>query len=308
MIKVAITGADSPQAGELLRILVNHPEVILTTLSAPGKEGMSITSVHHGLIGEEKMNFSGPLSMTPDCNVVFICGNSMTAAEFSALQLARPDLRTVIINNIPNLDYERLGVVYGLPEINRKMLVRGATSAIVPSPIASAVLTALYPLALSMLLNDSLEIEVTAPADVLAQWGTIAPKEIRTIINQNQPSFVKEIGMKTEVSDNERKMRSVITLSCPIALEQIQELYEMYDDHNFAFPIISSSDESEVIGTNKCVISYSKPDDSTLCLEVVADPRMRGGAGEAVHIMNLLFGLHEKTGLALKASTYNVGK
>lgn len=308
MIKVAITGADSPQAGELLRILVNHPEVILTTLSAPGKEGMSITSVHHGLIGEEKMNFSGPLSMTPDCNVVFICGNSMTAAEFSALQLARPDLRTVIINNIPNLDYERLGVVYGLPEINRKMLVRGATSAIVPSPIASAVLTALYPLALNMLLNDSLEIEVSAPADVLAQWGTKAPKEIRTILNQNQPSFVKEIGMKTEVSDNERKMRSVITLSCPIALEQIQELYEMYDDHNFAFPIISSSDESEVIGTNKCVISYSKPDDSTLRLEVVADPRMRGGAGEAVHIMNLLFGLHEKTGLALKASTYNVGK
>lgn len=308
MIKVAITGADSPQAGELLRILVNHPEVIITTLSAPGKEGMSVTSVHHGLIGEEKMNFSGPLSMTPDCSVVFICGNSMTAAEFSALQLARPDLRTILMDNISSLDYERMGVVYGLPEINRKMLVRGAVSARVPSPIASAVLTALYPLAMNMLLNDTLEIEVHAPADVLANSKEAAEKEIEEILNHNQPSFTKKIILKGVESDNERAMRSVMTLSCPIALEQIQDIYEIYDDHNFAFPIISTSAENEVMGTNKCVITYSKPDDSTLKIEAVADPRLRGGAGEAVHIMNLLFGLHEKTGLALKASSYNVGK
>ncbi|MDE7438379.1 MAG: hypothetical protein K2M93_07830 [Muribaculaceae bacterium] len=308
MIKVAITGADTPQAGELLRILVNHPEVIITTLSAPGKEGISVTSVHHGLIGEEKMNFTGPLSMTPDCDVVFICGNSMTAAEFSALQLARPDLRTIMVDSINHLDHERMGVVYGLPEINRKMLVRGAVSARVPSPIASAVLTALYPIANNMLLNDSLEIDVNAPADVLDKEKAVAEKEINEILNNSQPSFDKQIVLNTVVSDNERAMRSVMTLSCAIALEQIQDIYEIYDDHNFAFPIISSSAENEVMGTNKCVITYSKPDDSTLRIEAVADPRLRGGAGEAVHIMNLLFGLHEKTGLALKASSYNVGK
>lgn len=308
MIKVAVTGADSPQAGELLRILVNHPEVILTTLSAPGKEGMAVTSVHHGLIGEEKMNFTGPLSMTPDCNVVFICGNSMTAAEFSALQLARPDLRTIIVDGIDNLDYERLGVVYGLPEINRKMLVRGAISARVPSPIASPILTALYPIAFNMLLNDSLKIRVSAPEDIIEKYKHISEKEIAETLAAIQLSFNNEINLETENSDNERKMKTVITLSCPVALEQIQDLYEMYDDHNFAYPIISASAENEVMGTNKCVISYTKPDDSTLRLEVIADPRMRGGAGEAVHIMNLLFGLHEKTGLALKASTYHVGK
>lgn len=308
MIKVAVTGADSPMAGELLRILVNHPEVIITTLSAPGKEGMTVTSVHHGLIGEEKMNFSGPLSMTPDCSIVFICGNSMTAAEFSALQLARPDLRTIIIDGISNLDYDRFGVVYGLPEINRKMLVRGAVSARVPSPIASAVLTALYPLAMNMLLNDSLRIEVTAPADILKANTRSSEKQIEDVLSSNQPSFTEKINLITDEANGEREMKCTITLSCPIALEQIQDIYEIYDDHNFAYPIISSSTKSEVMGTDKCVISYSKPDDSTLRLEVVADPRMRGGAGEAVHIMNLLFGLHEKTGLALKASTYNVGK
>lgn len=304
MIKVAITGADSPEAGELIRILVNHPEVIITTVSAPGREGLSVTSVHHGLIGELKLNFSGPLSMTPDCSVIFVCGNSMTAAEFSALQLARPDIKTVIVDAIPNLDSERLGVVYGLPEINRKPLVRGAVSAMVPSPVASVVLAALYPLSLHMLLNDSLKVRLSAPSDIIIKDKETVGKEIVSVLSQTQLSFGNKIDMKFSESDNSRKMKADITLSCPVAIEQINEIYDMYDDHNFAFPISSSVSDIEVCGTNKCVISLHKDDDSTLRIEAVADPRMRGGAGEAVHIMNLLFGLHEKTGLALKASEF----
>lgn len=304
MIKVAITGADSPEAGELIRILVNHPEVIITTLSAPGLEGRSVTSFHHGLIGELKLNFSGPLSMTPDCSVIFVCGNSMTAAEFSALQLARPDIKTVIVKAIPNLDIERLGVVYGLPEINRKPLVRGTVSAIVPTPLASVILVALYPLSLHMLLNDSLKIRVSAPADILSTDKGLAKKEITDMLSQTQLSFGDKIDLEFSESDSNRKMKADITLSCPVSIEQINEIYEMYDDHNFAFPISSTVSDIEVCGTNKCVISLHKDDDSTLSIEAVADPRMRGGAGEAVHIMNLLFGLHEKTGLALKASEF----
>lgn len=304
MIKAAITGADTPEAGELLRILANHPEVIVTTLCAPGKEGLAVSSVHHGLIGELKLNFSGPLSMTPDCSVIFVCGNSMTAAEFSALQLARPDIRTVIIGDIPNLDTERIGVVYGLPEINRKPLVRGAVSAIVPSPIASVVLTALYPLALNMLINDSLEIDVVAPEDIISRDSGNAKQEIVEVLSQTQLSFGNNLKMSYTASDSIRKMKAVMTLSCPVTIEQIQEIFEIYNDHNFSFPIASSVCENEVIGTNKCIISLRKPSDTALRLEVVADPRMRGGAGEAVHIMNLLFGLHEKTGLALKASEF----
>ena len=304
MIKVAITGADSPDAGELLRILVNHPEVIVTTVSAPGREGLSVTSVHHGLIGELKMNFSGPLPMTPDCSIVFVCGNSMTAAEFSALQLARPDIRSVIVDAIPNLDTERLGVVYGLPEINRKPLVRGAVSAMVPSPAASVVLTALYPLATHMLLNDSVKVSVSLPPDILQKDKGHAQKEIARILSQTQLSFSDNFNLELKAIDGERCMKADISLSCPVSIEQIHEMYEIYDDHNFAFPVSSVVNVKEVSGTDKCVISLNKPDDSTLRIEAVADPRMRGGAGEAVHIMNLLFGLHEKTGLALKASDF----
>lgn len=304
MIKVAITGADAPEAGELLRILVNHPEVVITTVSAPGREGLSVTTVHHGLIGELRMNFSGPLSMTPDCSVIFVCGNSMTAAEFSALQLARPDIRTIIMRPLPNLDTERLGIVYGLPEINRKSLVRGAVSAIVPSPLASVVLTALYPLALHMLLNDSLKVKVNAPEDILSVDNGNAKKEIISTLSQTQLSFANNLDIEFVESEGKRFMRANISLSCPVTIDQINEIYEMYDDHNFAFPVSHSVSEKEVCGTDKCVLSLQKTNDTTLNIEAVADPRMRGGAGEAVHIMNLLFGLHEKTGLALKASDF----
>ena len=76
-------------------------------------------------------------------------------------------------------------------------------------------------------------------------------------------------------------MKADISLSCPVSIEQIHEMYEIYDDHNFAFPVSSVVNVKEVSGTDKCVISLNKPDDSTLRIEAVADPRMRGGAGEA---------------------------
>ena len=205
---------------------------------------------------------------------------------------------------IPNLDTERLGVVYGLPEINRKPLVRGAVSAMVPSPAASVVLTALYPLATHMLLNDSVKVSVSLPSDILQKDKGNAQKEIARILSQTQLSFSENFNLELKAIDGERCMKADISLSCPVSIEQIHEMYEIYDDHNFAFPVSSVVNVKEVSGTDKCVISLNKPDDSTLRIEAVADPRMRGGAGEAVHIMNLLFGLHEKTGLALKASDF----
>ena len=96
-----------------------------------------------------------------------------------------------------------------------------------------------------------------------------------------------------------------IRLECQPDLEQILQMYEeVYDDHNFTSIVTSPVNPIETEGTNKVIISISKPDAATLCLDIVADGRMRGGAGEAVHLLNLLFALHEQTGLKLKASRY----
>ncbi|MDE5675381.1 MAG: N-acetyl-gamma-glutamyl-phosphate reductase, partial [Muribaculaceae bacterium] len=71
MIKVGIIGADTPEAGELLRLLINHPEVEVETLYAPLLAGRQVSSCHHGFIGERSMNFTDRLDLSK-IDAVFI--------------------------------------------------------------------------------------------------------------------------------------------------------------------------------------------------------------------------------------------
>ncbi len=304
MIKVAVSGADTSSAGELIRLLVNHPEVDILSLAAPGKEGKPVTSVHHGLQGEIKLNFSGTINTSPLPNVIFICGNSMSAAEYKSIRHAHPEMKSIIIDPLAALDNKASGVVYGLSEINRKLLVRGATAAVVPSPPASLALVALYPLALHMLINNSLKINVKLPADLIPGHSDRSRVELKEMLNDVQRSFTGVPEVMFEESDDPRHMELDIEMECPLDLEQLLDLYAMYDDHNFALPMLSEVRSKDVTGTEKTLMKISKESDGRLHLHAVADPRMRGGAGEAVHVMNLLCGLHEKTGLALKASEF----
>lgn len=304
MINVGITGADTKVAGEIIRILVNHPEVEMTILSAPGKEGIPVNAYHHGLIGKTDFRFSGPLPINPRCDVIFVCGNSMAAAEFSALRLTCPDMRLIQVDDIPNLDMGKEGVVFGLSEINRKLLVRGAVCSRVPSSIAVAALVPLYPLALNMLMNNSLQIKVTAPRDVCENDLSDAEKDIAEELHEHQLSFDMPVKIENECTDNERFLEMEISMDCNVSLDQIMKIYDMYDDHNFSHVVTVAFSDKETEGTPNLVYYVQKPADDKLKILVRLDPRMRGGASEAVHNMNLLFALHETTGLEIKASRF----
>lgn len=304
MIKVAIAGADTPIAGEIIRILANHPEVTLATLSAPGKEGIPVRKIHHGLVGKGDLKFSDPLPVSPECSVLFVCGSAMTGVEITALQLARPDIKMIFTEPISNLDEQRAGVVFGLPEINRKMLVRGAISSKIPSAITVAALVPLYPLGLNMLLNDSLSIKVEAPSDIIEKDKERSKDEILRTLCSTQLSFPENIDIEFKSNESTRNLQMEIMLNCNVSMDQIMEMMEIYSDHNFAFPVMDEVLDKETIGTPNCVFSINMITEGKLRIRVSLDPRMRGGASEAVHNMNLLFGLHEKTGLEIKASEY----
>lgn len=304
MIKVAISGADSPEAGELVRILVNHPDVELKALIAPALEGKDITTAHHGLIGEPPMRFCSGLPEKID--VLFVCGSSLSVSDFRLLRVSRVKLKIILLHPIEGefSDDEEIPV-YGMPEINRKPLVRGALSAVVPTPLASLALVPLYPLAYNLLLNGDLSLRYYLPF-FLSDAGSSekAKEEIRRELTHAQRSFTGSIEIASARTASERGAELEVEIRCPIDMEHISEFYAMYDDHHFAFPVTSPVSINDVEGTDKCIFTMSKPERDTLRIHAVADPRMRGGAGEAVHIMNLLCQLHEKTGLALKASRF----
>ncbi len=306
MIKVGIAGADTAMAGELIRILVNHPDVELASAFAPGKVGRTVASVHHGLAGECDLEFS------PDINpqmldVIFIDAHSDVADRFRMNTDRWPDLRIIDMSHCPSLDFEALEMAYGLPETNRKQLVRGCKRAVVPRSVAVAAVIGLYPLARHLLLKGDIIVDYACPADIDTEEKiNMVRQEILYVLRKTQISFngdIKLHRLEEEVSD--RGLKVVIDLPCSLEISEVFKVFEdCYDDHNFTFMVSSAMPGYEVEGTQKTLVTLQKQTADRLTVTVVADSRMRGGAGDAVHIMNLLFGLHERTGLYLKAHKF----
>ena len=199
-------------------------------------------------------------------------------------------------------------MVYGLSEINRKPLVRGATKAVIPSPIASVVLISLYPLAINGLLNKNINVEIETPknfaddGDYLKSVEIEIDKQLRAI----QPNFLGNVVLSQSRNKSYfRGIRVAMNLDCELSIDDVVKIYDnIYDDHNLTFICPEPVDIKEVEGTDKCLISLLKNDNKGLNINSVADFYLRGGAGEAVHVMNLLCGLMERTGLMLTTITY----
>lgn len=323
MIRVAITGAGSPEAGELIRLLVNHPDVEILWLHDLRHTGKSAESVHHGLIGETPLSFSlNPswdkvkLLITtdpkfpipshdelPNLKVIDMSGTDpveVEAVDKSRTQpIAQEDTELIPQN----------GWALGLGELNRKTLVRGATHAYIVSSAASMILTALYPLAAHLMLNDSIKIDIKMPTDMLTdEFKHRTSAQTARTLHKIQSSFHSPLDISYEgVSEWEhfRLMQVRISIRTDVGVEEAIKMYEdIYDDHNFTHMVRRDVKAHECEGTQKCIIQVSSQEDGILQIDATADPRMRGGAGDAVHVMNLLFGLHEKTGLSLKSSWF----
>lgn len=305
MINVGIYGAATPCAGELLRILVNHPDVMIRCAVDSGLSGCEVTSAHHGLIGECSLDFSDSLDLSR-LDVLFITasGNERTP-ELRDMIAAKPDLR--VVDLVGAFAEERIidtFTVYGVPELNRKSLVRGARHVVIPSALESVSTVALLPLAMRAMLPATLPLRIEAAPDV-----TVAqPRDISNMLRELAAAGAKPFDVSLTFADDATLGR-VIRISCdlelPVPIDNITDMYEeLYDDHNLTFIVGEEVAPDEVEGTDKCVISLDKSPEGSLQLRAIADARMRGGAGDAVHVMNLLMGLYEKTGLALKASRY----
>lgn len=304
MIKVAILGADSPVSGELIRILAMHPDVEIVSAQAVGHDGIAVKDVHHGLIGETELKFTSNVDFS-SVNVIFVDAGVANGDALMELAMTGAGPKLILIGASDRSD-QGSGCVYGVPEINRKRLVRGAKVSVVPAPVASMALVALFPFASKLLLNSDISIHISAPTALLNETDLEAvSKEIETGLKNVQLSYSGKVKITAEASEARRSTLMNISFDCKLQLDQAKQLYNCYDDHHFSFLSDKPVGVSEVAGTNKCVIFVDKPDSDKMELSVVADSRMRGGAAEAVHIMNLMFGLHEKTGLYLKAIDFD---
>ncbi|MDE6633504.1 MAG: hypothetical protein K2K23_10940, partial [Muribaculaceae bacterium] len=272
----------------------------------PGKVGRKVSSVHHGLAGECDLEFSPDIN-PKNLDVIFIDAHSDVADRFRMNTDRWPDLRIIDMSHCPSLDFDALDMAYGLPEINRKQLVRGCRRAVVPRSVAAAAIIGLYPLARHLLLKGDIIVEYVCPSDIVTEEKmNMVRQEILYVLGKTQNSFSGDIRLhRLDEEISERGLKVVVEIPCTLDITEVFKLFDdCYDDHNFTFMVASAMPGYEVEGTQKTLVTLQKQKSDRLTVTVIADCRMRGGAGDAVHIMNLLFGLHERTGLYLKAHKF----
>lgn len=295
-------------AGELLRLLINHPDVEIMWVNSARYAGRLISDVHHGLLGETGLRMTPTVDLDK-IDVLFIFRNKGQTIEWLTDRVIPDDLRIIDLSvDMQDPDTaDEYGFAYGLPELNRKVLVRGAKRTIVPLPKAAIASLALLPLAKDEIIDHEIDIEMIPPR--IDESPEIPPEELASeiafAIRELHPSFNEKIEIRDTAPEHDRAICCRVSLPTNHDIGELSRMYEeFYDDHNFIF--ITNSDQpqaKEVEGTNKCLI-YLDKQDGRLEITAIMDALLKGAAGTAVHDMNLLFGLHERTGLALKASNY----
>lgn len=299
MIDTVILGASTRKAGELIRLLINHPDVNIINLTDATTSGVHVSNIHHGLIGETDLAVTHSLPSLSDVDLLFIAADDKKQLPDLALY---PNLK--IIDLTP--DFSNDNVVYGVPELNRKPLVRGAKYAAVPTSPEVLLTLLLLPLVSadsSLSLPTDINIHLTASQDVIAGITTDALARVTSNLALNKHTII----LSTQVSQSHNHIKVALELNRDdISSESLQSLYsDFYSDHNLTHVTDHSVDPIEVRNTDRAIISIEHSDDSPYTtVSALADPQLRGAAGDAVHIMNLMFGLYEKTGLTLKASTH----
>lgn len=301
MIKVGIYGpaaVSDPIRKQLLRLLLRHPDVDLRAVASPAGNTVPLSTLHPVFAGETELTLERVLHHD-DLDVLFVIDQENLTDEILEHYRNDDDLKLIVLGNADGMRAERPEeFIYGLPEYYRKDLVRGARAAYGPRAEAMLMELALLPLAKNALLNAPVNVVMaTNRPDTVAD----AAEEARRTLEDVQPSFKYNITATACEEAPYERLDIVATIPTPIAIEEIEGLYrEAFEDHRFVYLLPDSTTiDEDMRGSNKCLLQLSKSDDGILTIKGTLDALTKGCTGNAVHIMDLLFGLHERTGLSI---------
>ena len=324
MIKAGIIGGAGYTAGELIRLLINHPDVELQWVSSSSNAGNDICSIHQGLVGELDMKF---IADTPldSIDVLFCCTPHGESHKFIEAHELPADLRIIDLST----DYRQADgshdFIYGLPELNRRIIANEPTRHVAnPGCFATCIQLGLLPLAKNLMLNDDIMVNaITGSTGAGVKPGTTSHfswrnnnmsiykpfqhqhvPEIKQSLCQLQNSFDSDIDFIPYRGDFARGIFATIVVKTKVELEEIKKMYEdYYAEDSFVYIIDKNIDLKQVVNTNKCLIHLEKHGDKLLIVSCI-DNLLKGASGQAVHNMNLMFNLEETVGLKLKPSAF----
>ena len=340
MIKVGILGAAGYTGGELIRVLLNHPEAEIVFANSESNAGNLISDVHEGLVGETDQRFTAEMPFEK-VDVVFFCfghGKSeaflkehtipehvkiIDLAQDFRLTPSQPPRGEASQSSVLPLGGVRGGWVYGLPEINKAEIMQ-AQHVANPGCFATAIQLALLPAAHLNLLKDDVSVNAITGSTGAGQkpgatthfsWRSdnlsiykpfqhqhIA--EIRQSLKQVQGYLDADIDFIPYRGNFARGIFCTAVVKTPAPIEDIVEAYkEFYADAAFTHYSDKAIDLKQVVNTNKALVHCEKYGNKLLITSAI-DNLLKGAVGQAVQNMNLMFGLDETAGLRLKASAF----
>lgn len=335
-IKVGIIGGAGYTGGELIRLLIHHPNVDLVFIHSKSNAGKLVSTVHQDLVGETTLKFSGdevlPLGEDVGGAVIFLCAGHGEAKKFVAAHDIPANIKLIDIGNdfrlTADANFKGRNFIYGLPELN-KSAIQQANCIANPGCFATAIQLGLLPLAKAGLLTDVYTTGITGSTgagqglsttshfswranniqayktlthqhlgEIGESLATISQRFNNTPLGEGGLSFVPWRG------DFTRGIFVSSTLTCE---EPLADIVQLYKDFYEAAPFTHISEEpiflKQVVNTNKCLIQIEKAG-SKIVVHSVIDNLLKGASGQAVQNMNLMFGLDEATGLRLKANYF----
>jgi N-acetyl-gamma-glutamyl-phosphate reductase len=323
-INVSVIGASGYTGGELIRLLVHHPDVNLVSAVSPSKKGIAINTIFPDLLGETEIEFTD--SSHASAELIFLCLQHGMATTYLN---EHPELKEKKIIDLSR-DFRLTGsiisgtnFIYGLPELNKEKL-RSAKYIANPGCFATAIQLGLLPLAKNGLLKNNIHVNAVTgstgagikPSDtthfswrqnnvsVYNAFEHPHNEEIEESIHQLQPGFEGELLFIPQRGSFTRGIFSTTITETDKTENELKNMYELfYKDHPFSHLIKTDIDLKMAVNTNKCFI-HLKQKGKHLLITTVIDNLLKGASGQAIQNMNLMCGFKEEAGLILKATVF----
>jgi N-acetyl-gamma-glutamyl-phosphate reductase len=316
-INIGIIGGAGYTGGELLRILLNHPQVNINFVNSKSQAGKPVYSTHGDLLGETDLLFSDALPFE-SVDAIFLCSGHNESRKFLAANAVPANVK--IIDLSTDFRNESNGFVYGLPELQREN-IKNATKIANPGCFATSIQLAILPLANAGLIKDDIHVSAITGSTGAGQSLSATThfswrnnnisiykafthqhlQEINQSIKGLQPNFENLINFIPYRGNFARGIMANVYTKFSETLEEAKKLYKnYYASHPFTHISDQEIDLKQVVNTNKCILHLEKNGDNLLISSII-DNLTKGASGQAVQNLNLVFGLEETAGLKLKS-------
>jgi len=324
-IKAGIIGGAGYTGGEMLRILLNHPNVEITFVHSNSNAGNYIYEVHTDLFGDTDLKFASDFSI--DIDVLFLCVGHGDARKFLEANGIPDSVKIIDLSQdfrlSQNSTLKTKSFVYGLPELNREA-IKTANNIANPGCFATCLQLGLLPLASKGALKT--DVHITATTGSTGAGQSLSPtshftwrndnlsvykafnhqhlNEIGQSLKQLQADFTTDINFVPYRGDFTRGIIASIYTESDLSEVKALQLYrDYYAGHPFTHVTSREIDLKQIVNTNKCFIQVKKHGNKIFIISIM-DNLLKGASGQAVQNMNLMFGLDERAGLRLKAIAF----